>query len=238
MIVYLQENKDENRPHHFDVSCALFGSLDLNLRYKMVTYEDVSNGKYDLLIRNNLFVGSVEFMTEVFNRVNRFPDKLPNNDRETFSTLGDVRSRIENGENVFVKPTQIKLFTGTVYDKYFISTLREYPDDMEVIVDDPFESPINSEWRIYVKDGKMMDSRNYSGDHLIMFDAQKAQDTIDKFKDQARCFTCDMAVLENGDNICVEINDMWAIGNYGMANDTYVEMLKFRYFEIINKIPK
>jgi len=31
---------------------------------------------------------------------------------------------------------------------------------------------------------------------------------------------------------------MWAIGNYGMANDTYVEMLKFRYFEIINKIPK
>jgi len=233
-MIYLQKDNNENLPHHFDVACALYGAKDLNLKYKLITYEEVESGRFDNLIRKHLFVGSVEFMYMVFKRINCFPTKLPNNEREQFTTLSDVRQRIENGETIFVKPNQIKLFTGSVYDKFFINTLDEYPDDLEVITDTPFTSPIDSEWRIYVKDGKMMDSRNYSGNHLIHFDPVVAQEMIDKFKDQARCFTCDMAILENGDNVCVEINDMWAIGNYGMDNDMYVSLLKHRYFEILS----
>lgn len=30
----------------------------------------------------------------------------------------------------------------------------------------------------------------------------------------------------------VEFNDMWAIGNYGMANDLYFALLKDRWTEI------
>jgi len=237
MNVYLQKDVETNLPHHFDVACALYGAKDLGLTYKFVSFEQVESGQFDNLISIHLFVGSVEFMSEVFRRINKFPKKLPNNDREEYSTLGEVRTRISNGESVFVKPSQIKLFTGTVYDNYYISALDEYPDDMEVIIDKPFDSPIDSEWRIYVKDGKMIDSRNYLGNHLVHFDVDKAQSFVDVFKNMARCFTCDVAVLENGETICVEVNDMWAIGNYGMENDRYVELLRTRYFEILKWEP-
>jgi len=233
MNVYIQKNNDTGMPHHFDAACAYYGACDLNYKVKLVSYEDVVSGKYDLLIRNHLFVGSVEFMTAVFERVGCFPEKLPNNDREVFSTLGEVRERISNGEKLFVKPRKIKLFTGTVYDKYFISSLDEYPDDLGVIVDEPFKSPILAEWRVYVRDGVMEDSRSYLGEHTQHFNIDYVQSVVAKFKDIARCFTCDIAILEDGTNICVELNDMWAIGNYGMDNELYVKMLKARYFEIV-----
>ena len=230
-MIYIQSDHD-NLPHHFDAACALYGSIDLNERYKLVTFEQVESGKFDLLIKNNLFVGSVEFMTEVFNRVGKFPDKLPNNDREKFATLGEVRQRIENGEKLFVKPKQIKLFTGAVFDEYFINTLREYSDQLEVIIDEPFSSDILSEWRIYIKEGNIVDSRNYSGDVNLIYDIDRVNQTLESFKDIAICFTLDFAVLENETKL-IEINDMWAIGNYGIPNDRYVSMLRRRYFEIV-----
>jgi hypothetical protein len=37
------------------------------------------------------------------------------------------------------------------------------------------------------------------------------------------------------ENVIIEYNDMWAIGNYGMPNDLYLQLLKDRYFEIVKK---
>jgi len=42
-------------------------------------------------------------------------------------------------------------------------------------------------------------------------------------------------MLENGEVVVIEYNDMWAIGNYGIDNSTYFHLLRKRYFEIINK---
>jgi len=46
-------------------------------------------------------------------------------------------------------------------------------------------------------------------------------------------YTIDIGVLENGDNVVVEYNDMWAIGNYGINNYDYFKLLRERYFEIV-----
>jgi hypothetical protein len=234
-MIYIQSDSERKLPHHFDCASALYGCSDLGYDFRLTSFEEVESGKFDMVIPNNLFIGSVEFMTEVFNRVNKFPDRLPNSNREThIIKLSDAISRIESDEKLFVKPYQIKLFTGMVFEKIYLSMLNPYPKDTLVYVNVPFDSPILSEWRIYVKNGRMVDAKNYSGDWKIIPDWKIAENIIEDFTNKPICFTLDVAVLENGKTECVEFNDMWAIGNYGIPNDEYLSLLKNRYFEIIN----
>lgn len=46
--------------------------------------------------------------------------------------------------------------------------------------------------------------------------------------------TTGCGILETNENVVVEFNDMWAIGNYGIPNDIYLRALRDRYFQIIN----
>ena len=237
MKVYIQANND-NLPHHFDAACALYGAIDLGLDYKLITYDwlDTINPE---LFRNNLFVGSVEFMRKIFDKLGKSPRVPDNSNREEeFIKLSEVKTRIENGETLFVKPKQIKLFTGMVVNKQFIFSLNPYPDDTDVIVSKPFESEIVSEWRCYVRKNiigdPIVDIRCYSGDTFVI---PKKEFILELFNQNIlkypKAYTIDVAILENGENTVVEYNDMWAIGNYGIENEKYVSLLKERYFEII-----
>lgn len=233
-MIYIQSDIDRKLPHHFDAATTLYGAESLNLPYRLTSYEEVSSGKFDNLIKENLFVGSVEFMTAVFNRVGKFPKRLPNSNRKTeITTIDEVIKRIELGEKLFVKSYDIKLFTGMVFEEIYLSMIKGYPKDTLVYVDKPFESKILSEWRIYVDSGKMRDAKNYSGDFKLIPNWEISQNIINEFVDSPICFTLDVALLENGITESVEFNDFWAIGNYGVPNDEYVSMLRKRYFEII-----
>lgn len=238
MKVYIQKSEHDNIPHHFDCSCALYGAIDLALDYKLITYDclDTLNPE---IFKNNLFVGSVEFMRKIFYKLGKDPRVPDNSNREEeFIKLSEAKLRIENSETLFVKPKQIKLFTGMVVSKKFIFCLNPYSDDTDVIVCKPFESEIASEWRCYVRErlGKdpIVDIRCYSGDPFIIpnkdFILKLFNENILKYP---KAYTIDVAILENGENTVVEYNDMWAIGNYGIENEKYLSLLKERYFEII-----
>lgn len=96
-----------------------------------------------------------------------------------------------------------------------------------------------SEWRVYVHNHAMIDSRNYSGDFTDKPDYFKTANIISKNKKLKFpvSYTIDIGILqdsnEEGENVVIEYNDMWAIGNYGMPNDLYLQLLKDRYFEIV-----
>lgn len=68
-MIYIQSNSEKNLPHHFDAACAMYGAIESGCDFKLVSYEEVKSGKFDSLIRSRLFVGSVEFMNEVFSRI-------------------------------------------------------------------------------------------------------------------------------------------------------------------------
>ena len=112
-MIYIQSNKERTLPHHFDASCALYGAIDSGLDYRLTSFEEVQSGKFDLLIKSNCFVGSVEFLREVFNRVGISNPRVPLNSDRTHHTMSikDVRECVANGEELFVKPIEIKLFT-------------------------------------------------------------------------------------------------------------------------------
>lgn len=234
-MIYLQSDDNKEMPHHFDVACAQFGAIDNAIPYKYVTYDEIASGKFDNLIRTNLFVGSVEFLREVFSRINKTPRVPINSNRnEKIMTLESAKRRAENGEVIFIKPYELKLFTGFVLDKDFISSLNPYPDDTKVIVSEPFKYEIVSEWRVYIHMNRIFDSRNYSGDLFQIPSESYINELIDMYKDSfPTAYTIDIGILENGENVVVEFNDMWAIGNYGMDNSDYLRLLKQRYFEIV-----
>lgn len=235
-MIYIQSNFDKTLAHHFDCSCALYGAIESGLEYRLVTFDEVSNGKFDMLIKSNLFIGSTEFMREVFKRVGLNDVRLPVNSNRVSEiiTLDEAHKRVLNGERIFIKPIEIKLFSGLILDGMTYTCLNNISGDTKVMAYKPFGSKIITEWRLYIHNNKIVDSRNYSGDFKL---SPNYDYVIEVVRDNANSFPCaytvDVAVLESGENVVVEFNDMWAIGNYGIPNDIYLNLLRDRYFQII-----
>lgn len=237
-MIYIQSNSERTLPHHFDAACAMYGAIESCVPYRLTSFEEVECGKFDNLIRQHLFVGSVEFMREVFKRVNKTPEPIINSDRESWTmTLDAVRQNIENGETWFVKPFQQKLFSGLVVDKYSISSLREFAGDLEVRVYKVLPN-ILSEWRVYILNDRIEDIRHYSGAFMVFPDWDKIrflQTKTPKSISFPRTYVMDVGITsDNYTHHIIEYNDMYAIGNYGVPNDLYYTMLRTRYFDIMN----
>jgi hypothetical protein len=60
-MIYIQSNSERTMPHHFDCATALYGAIDNCQDFRLTSFEEVNSGKFDLLIKNKLFVGSTEF---------------------------------------------------------------------------------------------------------------------------------------------------------------------------------
>ncbi len=162
--------------------------------------------------------------------------------------MGEVREIVKNGGKKFVKPRLIKEFSGTVADAYSISSLNSLDDSHKVMVYDVLPK-IHSEWRVYVLRHEMVYSSNYSGDFKLSPDYGYVQEVL---KENKRigfpvAYTVDIGICEDDaihiinnnerhvfyKSVVIEYNDMWAIGNYGLDNWRYHDMLRERYFEIM-----
>lgn len=239
-MIYIQKNQDEI-PHHFDCACAMYGAIDLGLDYKLITFEDIQSGKWDSLIRSNLFVGSVEFMTEVFRRIGiEEQPRIPYNNFRNEKRM--MMEDFEYEKPVFIKPVHIKKFTGTIIDEYNYTQYKHHYPETEIIVQDIIN--FESEWRCYIFRNKFVDIKHYSGDLFVDMRILEShlEDTLsviqDDEEDFPETFVIDLGLYKTGilsttNCTVVEFNDMWAIGNYGVPNDLYVRMLKDRYFDII-----
>jgi hypothetical protein len=219
----------------------MYGAIETGKEYRLTSYDEVASGKFDSLIKTNLFVGSVEFMREVFKRIGLNDVRVPiNSNRESeIITLSEALKRAKNGKSLFIKPIEIKLFTGFVLDQMIYSCIEGLPGDTEVLAYKPFGEEILSEWRVYIHRGKIVDSRNYSGDFMLSPDYHFFLEKVLKENEGKFpiAYTIDIGILgcyQFCDNVVVEYNDMWAIGNYGMPNDLYLRLLRDRYFEIVS----
>lgn len=186
-----------------------------------------------MLIKNHLFVGSVEFMKEVFKRVGKVVPSMKPAQEVKQLWISDAIDRVKSGQKLFIKPVETKLFSGMVFDNMCIGMLEKFPDETEVYVCEPFNNPIVSEWRLYVRNKEVVEARNYSGSFKKVPNWIYADFILTSGEKFPSCFTLDLALLKNGETVVVEYNDMWAIGNYGMDNSLYYKLLRERYYEII-----
>lgn len=235
-MIYIQSDNERKLPHHFDCACGLYGALDHGQDIRLTSFEEVKSGKFDSLIKSNLFIGSVEFMKEVFSRIGKTDVRVPMNSNRDFKemTLGEAKFIAKSGKNLFIKPFDIKLFTGFVLDQMTHTSIDSIPDETKVMTYDVFQSKIKSEWRCYIGRDKVVDIRNYSGDMFTSPSEDYLNSVINSNKSKfPLAYTIDIGILESKENVVVEYNDMWAIGNYGIDNYEYFSLLKLRYFEVV-----
>lgn len=129
--------------------------------------------------------------------------------------LGEIVN-IPDNWGKFIKPKAgSKVFTGRVvngtHDLIGIGLPFDYPIWISEVVE------FIAEWRCFVLDGRVLDVRPYTGDYHAQFDASVIDEAISCWKDAPIAYGLDIGVTRDGRTLVVEVNDGYALGNYGLS---------------------
>jgi len=137
------------------------------------------------------------------------------------------------GKTYFVKPVKNKIFTGytcvTVQDLNQIGHVS-YSTNVYVSTYVKFDA----EYRAYVYKNKIVDVFRYWGDNWqTVIDRVTVEKMVSLLSDMPVFYSLDFAVDNLGRTLLVEINDGYALGNYGLAPVDYAKMTMDRFQEIV-----
>lgn len=188
------------------------------------------------LPKDAMVVGSVE-TTVAFCLVNNIPVPKEIDHRRVADLMvhretKDIAEVTETDFPAFIKPAEeIKRFTGQVFTRK--EQLEWLAGDYSGKVHLSPLVNIISEWRGYIQDGKLLKLCNYRGDSLAWPDVQTVQNAVAHTKDQPEAtFTIDFGVTVEAGTIVIEMNDGWALGNYGLEPYDYFQFLRRRWVQM------
>lgn len=136
----------------------------------------------------------------------------------------------------FVKPAVgVKMFTGDVVSnekhlEYLVMFDKCQPDTM-VIKSEVME--FLSEYRVFVSHGKIYDVKHYKGTWKEHVSWNIIENMVSDYTNCPSAYTLDVGRDSNGITRLVEVNDMWAIGSYGMDGREYALLCARRMKEIL-----
>jgi len=191
---------------------------------------------FPLDIQYDVIIGSVQATNEFFKGCGidtpeylGYPDELrPHLGRhiitDTFKDLKDFTPPY------FIKPSKdVKLFTGELIENETqLDMLRDYHlvyDDTEVYVCAKVD--FVSEYRCFVHEGQLKGIQYYQGDFKVLPNVETIEAMIGDYESANCAYTLDVGVINDGlpfgslSTVLVEVNDMWAIGSYGMNAKDY-----------------
>lgn len=241
-IIQAEKSNEYLLPSH-DFSYALIEAIKYNnwfnnekiydyiLDYELPNLNMYLSENRKLYSKDNYIpIGSVEYVSNYINRfnnkINIKPINIPTelgNDNDNGHNFYLRRNVSFNSfpehcrtKNIFVKDnSKIKGIAELIpVDKYdeFIkkNKLTEY------IVSE--EKEINSEWRAFVFNGKLLDVKNYSGEFYCYPDVDMIQWAVSDYKNCPPAYTMDFGVDNNGDTFLIECHNFFSCGLYGFAD--------------------
>ena len=132
---------------------------------------------------------------------------------------------------VFVKPVIDKQFIGRK-----ISAIKDLigcgccDDDYEVLCSEAVD--FRTEWRVFVRYGKVLDVRPYRGDWRLHFDADIISCCVRDYTTIPAACAMDFGVTDDGRTLLVEVNDGFSVGSYGLESIAYAKFLESRWAEL------
>jgi hypothetical protein len=137
---------------------------------------------------------------------------------------------------LFVKPANdVKKFTGRIIkDRPELDSFKKsenIQDDEMVYVSTPVD--IISEYRCFIHYGVLKGIQWYRGDFSRFPNVEIIHSIIKDYKGANVAYTIDIGILKDGDNILIEVNDLWAIGSYGLLGQIYAGMVVDRFRQIM-----
>lgn len=141
---------------------------------------------------------------------------------------------------IFVKPVKDKAFTGHIINgpRDLIGCGSCY-EDYEVICSEILD--IRREWRGFMLYDELVDIRPYRGDYHYHYDAAVVDGVVEAFRSiPGRPMGCsiDFAVAcKEGkeQTIFLEMNDGYALGNYGLLPVLYAKLISARWSQLLKR---
>lgn len=139
----------------------------------------------------------------------------------------------------FIKPADdVKMFTGFVVKKdYDIEMLVKWsgktPPTEDTMIYKSEVVDFVSEYRVFISNGKVYGMQFYNGDYLKFVDTSIIDKMIADYENPPSAYTLDIGLTSDGRTLLVEVNDMWAIGSYGLEPKHYALLCARRMKEII-----
>lgn len=207
------------------------------LGYHTYFYQDVR--ELDACSQNDIIVGGITTIRKKMNDWGivlpeyNYPDELSQFlGREVWSgELGSVLSD-QSKWPVFVKPVKNKVFVGFVLRRENdIPKLREAGENEPVLCSTPVE--FFSEWRVFVRYGKICDVRPYRGDWRYPYSVNVLEQAVAAYRHCPAGYAADFGVTEDGRTLLIEINDGYSLGCYGMEPIEYAKLLSARWCELV-----
>lgn len=132
---------------------------------------------------------------------------------------------------VFVKSVENKRFTGAIIrspkDLIGAGVPGENP---EVICSEILD--IKAEWRVFVRYGEILDVRPYKGDWRYAFDPNVIEDAVKQYISAPNGYAIDFGRTKDGRTVLIEVNDGYALGDYGLQSLQYAKLLSARWAEL------
>lgn len=212
--------------------------------YSSVLFDNVDTA--EITKETPIFAGSRTFdkvMSKLnikYSSINTYPDSLKSyyNRNIEKSTLGEVKQIFgKNNTPIFVKPIKNKLFNGSLWKSFLdLIPLAKIPDDVEVFLCEPVK--FISEFRVYVTDQEVVGIKHYHGDLRKVPSDLFINNAIREYKKESQLgYAIDVGMIEKNGSLIesvIEINDGTSLGNYGLDEIHYAELLLHRWIEIVN----
>lgn len=154
--------------------------------------------------------------------------------RKIWSTTSDELLSGNLQMPVFIKPVQGKAFTGFCCKEFKDLAGRIEPgENVAIYCSDVIN--IKSEWRVFVRYGKILDIRHYYGDLGVFYDLNIVKAMIKSYLYcSPAAYALDIGVTDRGETTAVEVNDGYSMGSYGLDPLLYAKFLYARWAEIMD----
>ena len=151
--------------------------------------------------------------------------------------IDEIKKSFPRYTEFFIKSE--RTIKSPINGKYTINDTRLDSPFSDPVVIRPWRSDIVSEWRIFVKDGKILDIKNYSGDPFKIPERCVCEKHCKAYHllTDSPAFTLDVAVTEildvylnHTDLMIIEIHDFFSCGTYGFSDYRSYPIMLWRWF--------
>ncbi len=95
--------------------------------------------------------------------------------------------------------------------------------------------PVNfiTEWRVFVRYGKILDARPYKGSPFSKLDEATVMSCIKDYTNIPAGCSLDFGLTDDGRCLLIEVNDGYSLGNYGLMDVFYAKLMYARWCEMV-----
>lgn len=248
MGTYVQQGK-EGDPNFVNLEQVAYWFGERGYDVMRFAYPDLGQGMLDrdllFFADETIVAGGVGTIREALVRAKRelppnidLPDCLtPWIGRKFWtSTLAEVRRSVDCGDDsgpVHVKPLiHHKRFKGVVFSQFRdLIPSAAIEGETPVLVQEGVE--FVSEWRASILRNRIVNVAHYLGDPLRFPDPSRMSAALNAFQNCPIACGMDWGITAAGETVLVEVNDGFALGNYGVRGYVYTAMIEARWRQLM-----